>query len=327
MIKLWDVNNFGFAPSEEKYAYFYKICLLKLYKEKYLFRRTKLILLIGKNGQLGKELCNLLDEKGILYLATDSKELDITNKSDVDSYFYYNQPEIVYLCAGYTDVEKAEKEWSLLINYWGTRYVAEVVERIGRTLVYISTDYVFSGKLNIEQKWDITDVMNPLSEYGQTKLLGEFVVIDNNVKHFIIRTSWLFGNYGDNIILTLKNQVKYKQHQKIMVVNDQHGCPTWTRTLAEFMLYLIKNNSELGTYHLTNDSTSSEAISWFDFAKHILEKDYVEVLPISSDYLSSKVDRPYNSTLNIIKAKNTGFLIPTWQEVLEIIENCQLNNR
>lgn len=287
-------------------------------------------LIIGKNGQLGKELCNLLDEKGILYLATDSKELDITNKTDVDSYFYYNQPEIVYLCAGYTDVEKAEKEekeLSLLINYWGTRYVAEAVERIGGTLVYISTDYVFSGKLNIEQKWDINDVMNPLSEYGQTKLLGEFAVIDSNVKHFIIRTSWLFGNYGNNFVLTLKNQVKHKQHQKIMVVNDQHGCPTWTRTLAEFMLYLINNNSELGTYHLTNDSTSPEAISWFDFAKHILEKDHIEVLPISSDYLSSKVDRPYNSTLNIIKAKNTGFLIPTWQEALEMMENCQFDNR
>lgn len=276
-------------------------------------------LIIGKNGQLGQELCHLFDEKHVPYTATSSKELDITDKLAVDYYFYKNKPKVVYFCAGYTNVEKAEKEereLALKVNYWGTRYISEAVENYGGVLVYISTDYVFSGKLKVNQKWEVVDETKPLSEYGQTKLLGEFAVIDSKVKHYIIRTSWLFGNYGKNFALTMKEQAEIKSKQGIKVVNDQYSCPTWTRTLAEFMLYLITHHSEPGIYHLSNDN-DNKGVSWFDFAKYILKEDNVEVLPISSECFSSQVKRPYNSSLSIKKAKDTGFMIPTWKEAVD----------
>lgn len=277
-------------------------------------------LIIGKNGQLGKELCHLFDEQHISYTATSSKDLDITDKLAVDYYFYRNKPQVVYLCAGYTNVEKAEKEEShlaLQVNYWGTRYIAEAVERAGGILIYISTDYVFSGKLNTNQKWEVESETYPLSEYGQTKLLGEFAVIDSKVKHFIIRTSWLFGSYGKNFALTMMEQAK--KQKEIKVVNDQYSCPTWTRTLAEFMHYLIAHNSEPGIYHLSNALEDGKKVSWFDFAKYILRKETVKVLPISSETFPSQVKRPFNSTLSIKKSENTGFLVPTWQEAVDEI--------
>lgn len=279
-------------------------------------------LIIGKNGQLGQELCHLFDEKKISYTATSSKELDITDKLAVDYYFYRNKPKVVYLCAGYTDVEKAEKEErerALQVNYWGTRFVAEAVERAGGVLVYISTDYVFSGKIKMNQKWEVGDETNPLSEYGQTKLLGEFAVIDSKVKYYIIRTSWLFGNYGKNFALTMKEKVESRSKEGVKVVNDQYSCPTWTRTLAEFMLYLITHHSEPGIYHLSNTDDNDDNVSWFEFAKYILKKDDIKVIPISSEQLPSQVKRPFNSSLNIKKTQETGFPILTWKEAVDMM--------
>ena len=268
-------------------------------------------LIIGKNGLLGRELCLRFDAQRIPYLATGSHELDITDKVAVDAYFSRHKPQIIYLCAGYTAVEKAEQE---------ERHLAE---QVGALLLYVSTDYVFSGDLALGKEWEVDDLPQPQTHYGYTKLLGENAVRSNTIEHYIIRTSWLFGCYGNNFVSTMKNKAKNKDDQVIMVVNDQFGCPTWTRTLADFMIYLVQHKPEYGIYHLSNAKAETENLSWFDFAKYILHKDEVKLLPIASVELASNIKRPYNSTLSLKKTEAIGFSVPTWQEALNTMQRLE----
>ncbi|EQC90435.1 dTDP-4-dehydrorhamnose reductase [Lactococcus cremoris] len=276
-----------------------------------------MILITGGNGQLGTELRHLLDEHGIAYTATDAKELDITDGVAVDKFFDENKPELVYHCAAYTAVDKAEDEGRELdekINVDGTKNVAEAAARVGATLVYISTDYVFGGTLPIGQEWPVDAPKAPESEYGRTKHLGEEAVVASGVKHYIIRTAWVFGSYGPNFVFTMQNLAT--RFPELTVVNDQHGRPTWTRTLAEFMVYLVNEKADFGFYHLTNDAAPGEDVTWFDFAKEILKNTDVLVKPVDSSKFPAKAKRPFNSTMSLEKAKATGFVIPTWQEAL-----------
>lgn len=270
-------------------------------------------LIIGKNGLLGRELCLRFDAQRIPYLATGSHELDITDKVAVDAYFSRHKPQIIYLCAGYTAVEKAEQE---------ERHLAE---QVGALLLYVSTDYVFSGDLALGKEWEVDDLPQPQTHYGYTKLLGENAVRSNTTEHYIIRTSWLFGCYGNNFVSTMKNKAKNKDDQVIMVVNDQFGCPTWTRTLADFMIYLVQHKPEYGNYHLSNAKAETENLSWFDFAKYILHKDEVKLLPIASVELASNIKRPYNSTLSLKKTEAIGFSVPTWKEALNAMQVLEEN--
>lgn len=275
-----------------------------------------MILITGANGQLGTELRYLLDERDEDYVAVDVKEMDITDSVKVDEVFKQVKPDLVYHCAAYTAVDAAEdegKELDYAINVSGTENVAKACSRIGATLVYISTDYVFNGDKPVGQEWIETDVPDPKTEYGRTKHLGEEAV-EKYLKHFyIIRTAWVFGNYGKNFVFTMQKLAK--NHKTLTVVNDQHGRPTWTRTLAEFMTHLTENNKDFGYYHLSNDS--SEDTTWYDFACEILKDVDVEVLPVDSSAFPSKAKRPFNSTMNLKKAKETGFIIPTWQDALK----------
>ncbi|MBD5854219.1 dTDP-4-dehydrorhamnose reductase [Lactococcus lactis] len=276
-----------------------------------------MILITGGNGQLGTELRHLLDERGIAYAATDAKELDITDGVAVDKFFDENKPELVYHCAAYTAVDKAEDEGRELdekINVDGTKNVAEAAARVGATLVYISTDYVFGGTLPIGQEWPVDAPKDPESEYGRTKHLGEEAVVASGVKHYIIRTAWVFGSYGPNFVFTMQNLAT--RFPELTVVNDQHGRPTWTRTLAEFIVYLVNEKADFGFYHLTNDAAPGEDVTWFDFAKEILKDTDVLVKPVDSSKFPTKAKRPFNSTMSLEKAKATGFVIPTWQEAL-----------
>ncbi|USI65881.1 dTDP-4-dehydrorhamnose reductase [Lactococcus petauri] len=283
-------------------------------------------LIIGKNGLLGRELCLRFDREKIPYLATGSHELDITDKVAVDAYFSHHKPQIIYLCAGYTAVEKAEQEERHLaeqVNAVGTENIAQAAENVGALLLYVSTDYVFSGNLELGKEWEVDDVPHPQTHYGYTKLLGENAVQKNTTKHYIIRTSWLFGCYGNNFVSTIKNKAKNKDDQVIMVVNDQFGCPTWTRTLADFMIYLVQHKPKYGIYHLSNAKVETENISWFKFAKYILHQEEVKLLPLATVELESNVKRPYNSTLSIKKAEAIGFSVPTWQEALNTMQRLE----
>ncbi|WP_270322955.1 dTDP-4-dehydrorhamnose reductase [Lactococcus petauri] len=283
-------------------------------------------LIIGKNGLLGRELCLRFDREKIPYLATGSHELDITDKVAVDAYFSHHKPQIIYLCAGYTAVEKAEQEERHLaeqVNAVGTENIAQAAENVGALLLYVSTDYVFSGNLELGKEWEVDDVPHPQTHYGYTKLLGENAVQKNTTKHYIVRTSWLFGCYGNNFVSTMKNKAKNKDDQVIMVVNDQFGCPTWTRTLADFMIYLVQHKPKYGIYHLTNAKVEAENISWFKFAKYILRQEEVKLLPLATVEIASNVKRPYNSTLSIKKTEAIGFSVSTWQEALNTMQRLE----
>lgn len=274
-----------------------------------------MILITGSNGQLGTELRYLLDERNVEYVAVDVAEMDITNPDMVEEVFAQVKPTLVYHCAAYTAVDAAEDEGKALnqaINVDGTVNIAKACQKYNATLVYISTDYVFDGTKTVGQEWLETDIPDPKTEYGRTKRLGEEAVEKYVDQFYIIRTAWVFGHYGKNFVFTMQNLAK--THSKLTVVNDQYGRPTWTRTLAEFMCHLTENQKHYGYYHLSNDS--KEDTSWYDFAKEILKDTDVEVVPVDSSAFPAKAKRPLNSTMNLDKAKATGFVIPTWQEAL-----------
>jgi len=271
-----------------------------------------MILLTGGNGQLGTELRHLLDEKGLKYVSTDAQEMDITDEQATLAFIQELKPTVIYHCAAYTAVDKAEDEGKELdekINVNGTENVAKAAKAVGAKFVYISTDYVFDGTKK-EGVYKETDTPNPQNEYGRTKLLGEQAVKDLLDEYFIIRTSWVFGKYGHNFVYTMKRLAQ--THPRLTVVDDQYGRPTWTRTLAEFMVYIIENNADYGIYHLSNDNSCS----WYEFAKEILKETDVEVAPVTSAEYPQKAKRPQYSVLDLTKAKNTGFVIPTWEEAL-----------
>lgn len=271
-----------------------------------------MILITGGHGQLGTELLHLLDEKKLEYLSTDADQLDITDKEGTYKFITDMKPEIIYHCAAYTAVDKAEDEGKELdekINVEGTRNVAEAAKATGATLIYISTDYVFDGKKK-EGMYQVDDTTNPLSEYGRTKLLGEKAVQETMDDYYIIRTSWVFGIYGHNFIYTMQKLAK--THDRLTVVNDQFGRPTWTRTLAEFMVFVIEKKAPFGIYHLSNENSCS----WYEFAKEILKDTDVEVAPVTSEEYPQKATRPQYSIMDLSKAKGLGFEIPTWQEAL-----------
>lgn len=268
-------------------------------------------LVTGANGQLGQELCRLLDEKNINYIAAKREELDITNNEAVDIYVDRKRPDVIYHCAAYTAVDLAEdegKEQNWLVNVEGTKNIARAAEKVGATLVYISTDYVFDG--TNEAEYTENDVPNPKNEYGKAKLAGELAVKKYCTHYYIIRTSWVFGQYGKNFVYTMMNLAK--THSTLTVVNDQIGRPTWTRTLAEFMVYLIDHKAEYGLYQLSNENNCS----WYEFAREILKETEVVVEPVTSEEYSQKAYRPKHSIMDLSKAKKIGFKIPSWQEAL-----------
>lgn len=271
-----------------------------------------MILITGGNGQLGTELRKLLDEQGLEYVATDVKELDITDREATISYVKELKPSLIYHCAAYTAVDKAEDEGKELdekINVDGTRNVAEAAKAADAILVYISTDYVFDGTKQ-DDVYRVDDTTNPQNEYGRTKLLGEQAVQAICDKYYIIRTSWVFGLYGHNFVFTMQRLAE--THDRLTVVNDQVGRPTWTRTLAEFMTFIIKEKAPFGIYHLSNENSCS----WYEFAKEILKDTDVEVAPVTSAEFPQKATRPQYSVMDLGKTEALGFVIPTWQEAL-----------
>jgi len=274
-----------------------------------------MILITGANGQLGTEIRFLLAAHKIEYVGTDVKEMDITNVSSVDTIFAKVKPTIVFHCAAYTAVDKAEdegKELAYKINVEGTRNIARATESIRATLFYISTDYVFDGTKK-DGEYLPEDKTNPQSEYGHTKHLGEKAVKEICSKYYIIRTSWVFGNHGHNFVFTMQKLAK--NHPRLTIVNDQYGRPTWTRTLAEFMLHLSEKPLNYGIYHLSNDNSCT----WYEFAKEILKGEDIEIAPVTSAEFKQKAKRPQYSVLNLEKTKETGFIIPTWEKALALM--------
>ena len=253
------------------------------------------VLLIGGSGLLGRALKKQLEDLKFNVLAPTHKELDITKDFILDKYFLKYKPDIVINCAAYTNVNNAEKEARLCIitNVVGTANVTKACELINSKLVYISTEYVFDGTK--QSPYIPSDKAHPLNLYGYTKMLGENIVKDYK-KHFIIRTSWLYDNYGSGFpqkIINLANN-----HKEITVVDDQVGSPTYVQDLAEGISKIISTDN-YGIYHLTNQGYCS----FYELANKVKELNDLDLIikPISSEeYRKEHPDsvlRPKNSRM------------------------------
>lgn len=270
------------------------------------------VLVTGANGQLGYDVIMRLDSEGIEYLGTDRGSLDITSKDQVKRVISDYKPEVVIHCAAYTAVDKAEDEKDLCysVNVLGTKYVAEACEEIDAKMVYISTDYVFDGEGN--QPFEVSDKPNPINYYGQTKYEGELEVQRLLSKYFIVRISWVFGKHGNNFVKTMLRLGR--ERDKLSVVADQIGSPTYTYDLAKLLVEIIKTD-KFGIYHATNEGYCS----WYDFACEIFKRAgiNVKVIPIKTEDYPTKARRPKNSKLN---SKNTIIRLhelPNYKKALE----------
>jgi len=268
-------------------------------------------LITGANGQLGQELQKLLRERELDFVAFDSTQLDITSREAVLATFESVKPDVILHAAAYTKVDLAEddgRELNWQVNVNGTKNVADAAKKIGAKLVAVSTDYVFDGTQNND--YVETDAVNPQNAYGRAKLAGELAVTESGADAYIVRTSWVFGEFGNNFVYTMQRLAT--THPRLTVVNDQLGRPTWTRTLAEFMLHLVDVKATYGVYHLSNTGTTT----WFDFAREILKDTDVEIAPVTSAEFPQKAYRPRHSVMSLDKAESTGFEILNWREAL-----------
>lgn len=284
------------------------------------------VLVTGVKGQLGYDVVNELKKRNHEPIGVDIDEMDITDREAVDSVIKDINPEAVIHCAAWTAVDAAEdedkREIVHKVNALGTEYIATVCKELDIPMMYISTDYVFNGQGEEPWKPDCKDYA-PLSVYGQTKLDGELAVSGLLSKFFIVRIAWVFGLNGKNFIKTMLNVGKTRD--KLTVVCDQIGTPTYTYDLARLLVDMIETD-KYGYYHATNEGGY---ISWYDFTVEIFRQacalgheeyspERLTVAPVTTEeYGISKAARPYNSRLDKSKLVENGFTpLPIWQDAL-----------
>lgn len=302
------------------------------------------VFVTGVAGQLGHDVMNELAKRGYEGIGSDIApeysgaadhsavtsmpyvQLDITDAQAAEERITAAEPDVVVHCAAWTAVDLAEDKDKVekvrAINADGTENIAKVCKKLGCKMVYISTDYVFDGQGTEAWLPDCKDY-KPLNVYGKTKLLGELAVAENLSKYFIVRIAWVFGRNGKNFIKTMLNVGK--SHDRITVVDDQIGTPTYTFDLARLLVDMIETE-KYGYYHVTNEGGY---ISWYDFTKEIFRQavelgheeyapERVQVVPVTTkEYGASKAVRPFNSRLDRSKLAENGFEpLPSWQDAL-----------
>jgi len=282
---------------------------------------NKSILVTGSNGQLGSSIKDLvLEYPDAQFAFVDREDLDLSRSENIESFFSNNQYDVIINCAAYTAVDKAESEPELAnqINHLAVKQLSEIAKQQGITLIHVSTDYVFDGqgyKPYIE-----SDTVNPQSVYGETKLKGEQAFLEVNPTGCIIRTSWVYSEYGNNFVKTMRRLGK--ERDALGVIFDQIGSPTYAGDLAKAILAsvefdtIIQLEKENKVFHFSNEGVCS----WYDFAKTIFELSEIQcdVNPIETkDYLTPAT-RPHYSLLNKAKIKQTFELsIPYWKDSLQ----------
>lgn len=274
-------------------------------------------LVFGATGQLGSCLQLVSKQQNfndIIFLSEDEANILDTNllKTVFDKY----SPLYCINCAAYTAVDKAEDEVDLArkINKDGAENLAKLCGEHNTTLIHVSTDFVFEGstpKLLTED-----DVAEPINIYGLTKLEGEKVIPGLSTKHYILRTSWLYSEFGNNFVKTMLKLGK--EREQLGIISDQIGTPTYAVDLAKIIIHIISNDKQqYGVYHYSNEGVTS----WFDFAKAIFDlgKVTVKTLPIKTSEYPTKAIRPAFSVMDKSKIKTTFEIeIPYWRDSLEI---------
>jgi len=283
------------------------------------------VLVTGVKGQLGHDVVNELVKRGHDAVGVDIEEMDITDAGSVDKVLNEVNPEAVIHCAAWTAVDAAEdddkKDKVHLVNAVGTENIAKMCKKLDCKMMYISTDYVFNGEGT--NFWEPDDLdRQPLNVYGQTKYEGEIAIENTLEKYFIVRIAWVFGINGKNFIKTMLNLGK--THDKLTVVNDQIGSPTYTYDLARLLVDMIETD-KYGRYHATNEGICS----WYEFACEIFrqaaamgrseyDSEHLSVEPVTSDHYPSKAKRPSNSRMSKEKLTENGFdRLPTWQDAVK----------
>lgn len=270
------------------------------------------ILVTGYTGQLGFDVVKQFElDKRNTAMGVGVEHLDITNRQSVLDFIGDFKPNLIVHCAAYTAVDRAEedKDTCFNVNVNGTINIVEAAKIVDAKLIYISTDYVFDGLK--EGEYETNDLPNPISIYGQTKLLGELEV-KKYFKHFIIRISWVFGKNGNNFIKTMLRLGKEKEF--LNIVSDQVGSPTYTKDLAILINEMAMTN-RYGTYHATNENFCS----WYDFSLEIFKLAGIDISvnPILTADYPTKALRPKNSRLSKNSLSTNGFnRLPTWQDAL-----------
>lgn len=282
------------------------------------------ILVTGSAGQLGHSLRDIAADSANRYIFTDVAELDITDKSAIIRMMEAEKVNMVINCAAYTNVDKAEDDFDTanLINNTAVRNLAEACKQFGATFIHVSTDYVFDGSSNIPYTEDMP--LAPLGVYGVTKLHGEQAVLESGCEYIIIRTSWLYSEYGKNFVKTM--MMLTEERETLNVVFDQAGTPTYAGDLARAIYDIVENNKYTGNngiYHFSNEGVCS----WYDFAREISElaRTECDIRPCHSNEFPSNVNRPHYSVLDKTKIKTTfGLTIPYWKDSLRVcISNLQ----
>lgn len=285
----------------------------------------KKILVTGANGQLGQCLQKISSQfEEFEFIFTDSETLDITNKEEVNDFFWQNAPDFCINAAAYTAVDLAETdiEKAFLVNADGTENLAEACAENNAQFIHVSTDYVFDGENNLAYTEE--DFTNPLGVYGASKLAGDELALEVNPCSVILRTSWVYSEFGKNFVKTMLNLFTTKE--ELNIVADQFGQPTNANDLAEAIMKIIK--SEKITPGIFNFSNLGR-ISWFDFAEKIAELSdaKIKLNAIETSQYPTPAKRPKNSVLDLDKISKTyAIQLKPWEESLEDCVQILQNN-
>lgn len=284
------------------------------------------VLVFGANGQLGLCLKSLAEKQGLdNFIFLGKEQGNILDNISLRELFELTTPKYVINCAAYTAVDKAEDEIELArdINVLGASNLAAVCNEFGSILIHISTDFVFQGDKT--QILNETDTVNPINVYGLTKLEGENEIVEKLNAHYIIRTSWLYSEFGNNFVKTMLKLAK--ERSELGVIVDQIGTPTYAIDLANCILKIIeKDGNKFGMYHFSNEGVAS----WYDFAQEIfhLSNLPITIKPLRTDEYPTKAKRPNFSVLDKSKIKNSfGIEIPYWKDSLSNCINLLLSSK
>ena len=274
------------------------------------------ILVTGAGGQLGQEFKNNISKSKYEFYFTDEYELDIINKNHILNYVSYNQIDLIINCAAYTNVNESEtnKNLAIKVNCDAVKNLIEICEEKKIKMIHFSTDYVYNSD-NLNPIKEDSNV-NPINYYGVSKREGEKIIEKSSSDSIIIRTSWLYSLYGKNFVKTIIK--KGQNGKKIYVINDQFGCPTYSKDLVDCTLHIIASNKFKNhkIYNFSNEGYTN----WYDFTKKIFELKRIncKVFPVDSNKYITKATRPKYSITDKSRIKDIfNINIRNWDEALE----------